>query len=106
MKNWRLLTAIVACSLMSVSQTAAQDGAAGEDLYQSVCRNCHGPGGKGMASFPKLVGYDVDHIVSRLESYRAGEKVGSNSALMYPVAAELTDEDIANLATYITEELE
>lgn len=84
---------------------AAQDTEAGEALYREVCKNCHGPTGKGMASFPKLVGKDADYIVARLEAYRAGETVGPNSPLMMPVAAELSDEDISNLAAHITEDL-
>jgi cytochrome c553 len=99
------LLAIVATGLLLVGQAEAQDSSAGEALYKKSCRNCHGPTGKGMASFPKLVGKSVDEIVSRLEAYRAGERVGPNSALMIPVAAKLTDQDIANLAEYITDEL-
>jgi cytochrome c553 len=99
-----LLLAFVT-SVIGVTQAEAQDSAAGEALYKEVCKNCHGPGGKGMASFPKLVGISSEDLVSRLEAYRAGETVGPNSALMIPVAAELSDEDIANLAAYITGEL-
>ena len=99
-----LLLAVVA-SVMGVTQAEAQDSAAGEELYQGVCKNCHGPAGKGMASFPKLVGISAEDLVSRLEAYRAGETVGPNSALMIPVAAKLSDGDIANLAAYITGEL-
>jgi cytochrome c553 len=50
---------------------------------------------------PKLAGAEEDYLVDRLETYRAGEKVGPNSALMIPHAAELSDEDIANIAGYI-----
>ena len=89
-----------------VGQAAAQDVSAGGALYEDVCRNCHGPTGKGMASFPKLVGNSPEYIVDRLMAYRAGEKVGPNTALMMPVAAELSDQDIADVAAYITSELD
>jgi cytochrome c553 len=56
-----------------------------------------------MASFPSLAGRDMDYIAKRLKQYRAGEKVGSNSALMMPNAANLSDAEIANLATYISQ---
>jgi len=45
----------------------------------------------------------MDYIAKRLKQYRAGEKVGSNSALMMPNAANLSDAEIANLATYISQ---
>lgn len=82
------------------------DIAVGEELYQDSCRNCHGPRARGMASFPKLTGHEAEYLVERLAAYRAGEKVGPNTALMAPVAADLTDEDIASLALYITEAFE
>ena len=82
-------------------QGTAGDPSAGEALYLGQCKSCHGPGAKGMASFPKLVGNEAGYIVGRLEQYRAGEKVGPNTALMSPQAANLSDEDIAHLAAYV-----
>lgn len=95
----------VAAGALSVSAAHAQeaDVSAGKTLYAENCAQCHGPKGKGMASFPSLAGRDTDYIASRLEQYRAGERVGSNSALMIPNAADLSDEDIANLAAHIAE---
>ncbi|WP_370160395.1 c-type cytochrome [Limimaricola soesokkakensis] len=85
---------------------ASADLGAGEDLYKTVCRACHGPKAQGMASFPKLVGHDADYLASRLHQYRAGEKVGDNSALMMPVAEKLSDAEIANVAAYIATGIE
>lgn len=95
----------VLAGALSVSAAHAQetDVAAGKTLYADNCAQCHGPKAKGMASFPSLAGRDADYIASRLEQYRAGERVGSNSALMIPNAADLSDEDIANLAAHIAE---
>ncbi|UWQ20388.1 c-type cytochrome [Jannaschia sp. W003] len=89
----------------STETAAAGDPEVGAAIYDEVCKNCHGPTGKGMASFPKLVGHDAAYLIEKLEAYRAGEKVGPNSALMYGVAEELTDDDIAGLAAYIVDEL-
>lgn len=80
----------------------AADIAAGELMYANACAQCHGRSGRGMASFPSIAGKEASYISKRLEQYRAGEAVGPNSALMMPVAAELSDEDIANLATFIS----
>ncbi len=81
------------------------DLAAGEALYQEVCRACHGPRAQGMASFPKLAGQDAAYLSERLHQYKAGEKVGNNSALMYPIAEDLSEQDIANVTAYIAETL-
>jgi cytochrome c553 len=103
----RLCFFIVATALTVASAgVQAADKAAGESMYADACAQCHGPSRKGMASFPSLTGRSVDYITSRLETYRAGERVGSNSALMIPNAADLSDDDIANLAAYIADDTE
>ena len=102
----RAIAYVLAATAFGPLPVIAQDSAHGEELYQSVCKNCHGPTAKGMASFPKLAGQPADYLVSRLEAYRAGEKVGPNTALMRPHATELSDEDIADLAAYIATSFE
>ncbi len=79
------------------------DATAGEARYAENCVNCHGKEGKGMASFPAIRGQEAAYVAHRLVQYRAREKVGPNSALMFSLAEELTDEQIANLAAYIAE---
>lgn len=78
------------------------DVAAGGEEYQGVCRNCHGPKAQGIASYPRLSDMEFSDVVGRLETYRAGEKVGPNSMLMIPHARPLSDEEIINIAAYIT----
>lgn len=77
------------------------DKEAGEARYNKSCINCHGPAGKGIASYPKISGNDVSYTKSKLETYRDGIKIGPNSALMIMMAKPLTDEEIANLAAYL-----
>ena len=77
------------------------DKEAGEARYKKTCINCHGPAGKGVASYPKISGNDVSYTTSKLETYRDGIKIGPNSALMIMFAKPLTDEEIANLAAYL-----
>ena len=97
----RVLILTFVTGLLGPFAASAQDLAAGEKIYQQVCRNCHGPKAQGMAMFPKLAGNTVQYITMRLKQYRAGEKVGPNTSLMAPRAADLSDEDVANVATYI-----
>lgn len=97
----RILLLAMACAL-SLNQAQAADTAAGKSLYASNCAQCHGPTAKGMASFPSLTGQEAGYIQSRLETYRAGEKVGANSSLMIPNARNLSDDDIANLSAFLS----
>jgi len=74
---------------------------AGEERYNKSCVNCHGPAGKGVASYPKVSGQEISYTKSKLETYRDGIKIGPNSSLMIMMAKPLTDEEIADLAAYL-----
>lgn len=86
---------------LSAPQAGAGDIAAGETRYAETCVTCHGRTGRGLGSFPSIKGRDVAYVVERLTQYRAGERVGPNSMLMIPMAAELSDAEITDLAAYV-----
>lgn len=98
----RFLMVAAAAMTVVAAEAGAQDAAAGEDLYRDSCRQCHGPTGRGMASYPRLNDKEAEYLVDRLQRYRAGERFGPNSALMIPAASDLSDEDIANLAAFLS----
>ena len=77
------------------------DKEAGEARYNKTCINCHGPAGKGAASFPKVSGNEISYTKEKLEAYREGIKVGPNSSLMIMMAKPLSDEEITDLAAYL-----
>ncbi|MDO3721664.1 c-type cytochrome [Marinobacter sp. chi1] len=98
----RILMCAITIALTSTALQAA-DLEAGKKLFANNCAQCHGPKAQGMASFPSLAGRDASYLQSRLETYRAGERVGANSSLMIPNARNLSDEDIANLSGFISQ---
>ena len=71
----------------------------GEAKY-AACGACHGSNGGGGVG-PALAGQTVEYIVDRLNLYRIGQKVGSQSNMMWGQAAGLSDTDINDLAEYI-----
>ena len=77
------------------------DAAAGKKRYRRECRACHGPTGKGVSSYPKLLERPPEYLVDRLTRYRAGEKFGPNTPLMAPRAKKLSDQNIADLVAFI-----
>jgi len=103
----RVLTfsAIALVLALNMTPVKGMDTDAVAKVFSAVCANCHGPTGKGMASFPRLSDKNKDYISHRLRQYRAGEKVGPNSPLMIPHAVNLTDADIDGLAAYISKDL-
>ena len=90
----------IICFLLSF-QALAGDAEAGKVRYKKTCINCHGPAGKGAASYPKISGKEVPYITDKLKTYRAGTKIGPNSGLMIMMAKPLTDEEIANVSAYL-----
>ena len=63
------------------------------------CVDCHGNEGNAPidASYPKLGGQYADYLAHSLQGYRGGKR---EHALMSSQAAELTDQQIADLAAY------
>ena len=69
----------------------------------TVCAGCHGMDGIGVApGFPNLAGQDELYLKAQLTAFREKTRTGGQSALMYAMAAGLSDEDIANLAAYFS----
>ena len=68
--------------------------------YYAQCIGCHGANGEGGVG-PKLAGQDASTITTKLTSYRNGDTLGKQSALMWSVAKPMTDADIKNLSEYV-----
>ena len=79
-------------------QLASADVMPGQAKY-AACGACHGVRGQGGVG-PMLAGQTTEYIVDRLRSYKAGETVGAQSALMWGQAGMLSEEDINDLAEY------
>ena len=92
---------IVGFCLLFSSPALSGDIEAGKERYAQNCGNCHGPGGMGLASYPKIKGKEIPYLIDRLNTYRAGTKIGPNSDLMIMMAQPLSDVEIANLAAYL-----
>jgi cytochrome c553 len=95
--NRMLLTVLIVGSVgLAGAAQAAGDVAAGQAKATS-CGMCHGPGGAGTQMGPKLAGEDPAKFIAAMNDYKAGK--GSN-AMMKNAAAQLSADDIANLAAY------
>ena len=90
----------------SSSGLPAGDAAAGARLAETknaktgqACVDCHGAAGNAPIdpTYPKLGGQYYDYVAHALQMYRDGER---KHALMASQAADLTDQQIADLAAY------
>lgn len=86
----------------------------GERIYRAgnadsgvpACMACHGPAGLGnpLSGYPVIAGQHADYLSAMLTRYRAGENWGeddANSRVMNGVAAELTDDEIKAVSSYV-----
>jgi cytochrome c553 len=95
--NRTILFALIAGSVgFAGTAQAAGDVAAGQAKAAS-CGMCHGPTGAGTQMGPKLAGEDPAKFIAGMNDYKAGK--GAN-AMMKNAAAQLSADDIANLAAY------
>jgi cytochrome c553 len=86
----------------------------GERIYRAgnaksgvpACMSCHGPAGEGnpLAGYPALAGQHSVYTSKMLNGFRAGENYGEGDApsqIMNGSAADLSDEEIEAVASYI-----
>jgi len=96
MNKWALTAALIAACFVSPVHSAG-DAAAGQSKA-AVCAACHGGDGRAIqAAYPNLAGQHASYIAKQLTDYRDGNRV---NVLMSGQAANLSDQDIEDLAAY------
>jgi cytochrome c553 len=64
------------------------------------CGICHGPDLKGLGPVPALAGRSPSYLFRQLYDIQHGTRAGSWTALMQPVVAKLSEEEMVALAAY------
>ena len=76
------------------------DLAKGEASYGAVCAACHGAdGNSGTPAYPKLSQQHPEYLVKQLQEFKSDKR---NNAVMKGFAAALSDEDMKNIAYWVT----
>jgi len=99
--NLRLPAAIISSFLTTFLAwpVSAADLAAGEQKASS-CVSCHGQNGNSTnAQWPNLAAQQPAYLTNQLKAFKAGDRV---NAMMQSMAANLSNEDIDNLAAYFS----
>lgn len=65
------------------------------------CGICHGDTLHGLADVPRIAGLHPIYIVRQLYFFQDGERAGLGAELMKKAVAQLTDEDIVDIAAYV-----
>jgi cytochrome c553 len=97
-----LLAAALLAATASAADAPKPDPAKGAESFGTVCAACHGPDAGGVAALPtqaKLAGQFPEYIVKQLTEFKSGVR---DNAIMKPMADTLSDEDVRNVAAWIS----
>ena len=92
----------------SISADQEESARAGEAIYRGgiaeysvpACMSCHGPTGSGIPpNFPRLSGQHAAATEAQLLAFKSGQR---KSPIMNPIAFPLSEEQIKQLALYIS----
>ena len=90
--------AYVPTGSIKAGETLATTGGNGKTIQCSVC---HGAGYKGIGNVPPLAGRSAIYIFRQLNDIQHGTRHGNAVALMQPVVAKLTEDDMIALAAFM-----
>lgn len=95
-RYWFLLVGALGADL------AHADAAAGAKKAETVCAACHGPAGNSkVPTYPILAGQTFRYLSLQLRDFKEGRR---KDPVMSPQAANLSNEDIRDLAEYFSQQ--
>lgn len=94
-----------ATSAPAAAPVAAQAADPAAAVYLAKgCSACHGAEGKApiMPTYPKVSSLPAKYIVNQLKDIKSGARANGQSAAMRGIMAAVTDEDMVNIADYLS----
>jgi cytochrome c553 len=102
MNKWVVFAAMISLAGSAFTAVAAGDAAAGK-AKSATCAGCHGvDGNSANPEWPKLAGQHAGYLEKQLHDFKAG--TDRNNAMMAPMVAPLSEQDMADLAAYYSEQ--
>ncbi len=97
------LSLLSCVALSGVAHSAGNPEAGAQKI--AVCVACHGTDGKATADiYPSLNGQSATYLEMALKAYRDDQRAGGMAMIMTPQATNLSDEDIADIAAYYSQQ--
>jgi cytochrome c553 len=73
----------------------------GESGKTTPCAVCHGEGLRGLGEVPRLAGLQPLYVARQLFDIQYGSSAGKAAALMKPVVANLSEDDVIAISSYL-----
>ena len=91
-------------ALVGTDTFAAGDATVGK-TKSAVCATCHGVDGNSLLPmYPHLAGQQAQYLESAIKAYRDGQRGGGAAAIMTPMVATLSDQDISDLSAFFSQQ--
>ena len=98
MQRLAIIISLVIATHIGLVQ-AAGDAERGKQRA-AVCFGCHGPDGQSLnPEYPNLAGQMELYLIKQITAFRSGER---KNPLMTPMAAQLSDQDVLDVAAYFS----
>jgi len=98
MQRFTVVISLVVMTHLSLVQ-AAGDPERGKQRA-ALCFGCHGPDGQSLnPEYPNLAGQMELYLIKQLSAFRSGER---KNPLMTPMAAQLNDQDVLDVAAFFS----
>ncbi|MEA2100264.1 MAG: c-type cytochrome [Campylobacterota bacterium] len=76
----------------------------GKTIYmEKACYSCHGIKAEGMHSYPRLANRAKGFLTYKLKRFRSKQSDNQQEEMMITYALKLSDSDIDNLTSYLTD---
>lgn len=102
MKFQPIMLAAALSAAMISSYAQAGDG---KKLFaEKTCTACHGAAGNKtlMPDYPKIAGQNEAYIIKQMTDIKTGTRANGNSAAMKGVMVIVSDEEIKDIAAYVS----
>jgi len=80
-------------------ETLVRNGGSGKTIE---CAACHGADLKGLGPVPGIAGRSPSYLVRQMYDMQSGARHGEWTELMKPVVSRLGDDDLVNIAAYVS----
>ncbi len=96
---------LLGCAVNGVADSVANSAdSSGETLYTELgCVYCHGPAGREpvLSDYPKLAGQSSEYLVQQVLDIKSRARDNGYTGMMQPAVLNISDDDIAAIATYL-----